>query len=118
MDKNEYIKKIAKLKAIIKQATEDIKETQDEYLKQHVRFEIGEKVEIRTPERKRWSVGKNDEKEDVPPMKRFAYIRSAEVFDDGILRYSFFRAKKDGTRSMNGDYLFTNETNETLHKIK
>lgn len=101
MTRQEYKSKMDELNRIRDNARKEMLQLQQDYLRENIIYSPDEKVEL---------VFKNQPKEIV-------FIRSCNIHSDGEIYYTFYKSKKDGTRSQVKFYYYGYEKYE-IKKIE
>jgi len=101
MTKEEFIEKTAEQDRIRRKASDKLVDIKNAYIDSNKRFDVGDKIEIKSPERK---VGWGSSKV-IPESTRIAFVVGHKVsWYDNSIEYLVKKAKKDGTVSSVNDY--------------
>lgn len=103
MNKEGYLSKQKQLTDCIEQCQKQLKVNKQEYIKEHAKLLVGDKVLIKGYD---YRIKEN--------VELFAYISNVSEYDGGIL-YGYNKAKNDGTMSSQRFHLWRFE-NVTIEK--
>lgn len=93
MTKEDYIKEGKLLEDQISDLNNKREKLSADYIEEHKRFDVGDKVELFYAEYKNPFSGK-----PIPARSEFAYVKVITVYE-GAIHYRFWKAKKDGSKS-------------------
>lgn len=102
MKKEQYQSEIKRLQDGIRAFQAAINLTNEQYIRENKRFNIGEKVKVIDPAYVRF--GKH-----FPENIRFAFVKGFQVSYFGEIETILFKCKKDGTPSRQRDYTSENK---------
>lgn len=97
MDKEQYLKEVKRIEEGIRAFQALRREMDAQYIEEHKRFNIGDKVRIVYDERTH--LGRN-----IPKEERLAFVRSFSVSYYGDVDTHLLKCKNDGTPSLHSDH--------------
>lgn len=111
MNKEEYLEKRKIIKDNIYEQNNNLDLLEEQYIKDNVKFEIGEKVKIIDPEHDNtWN------NKIVPESIEFGFVANNYIdYYSGNIKQNIEKCKKDGTRSKHALYL---NYRQIVEKIK